>query len=145
VYWQLEQCSQQAPTPQQQAPTPQQQQQQQRQQRDATMQPRDVLRCISALAGLKYSDAARLAQLLEPSAAAAAAGTQQATPPAPGALGSSTSTARRALLGLRVDQLAALASNLAQAGMRPSNAWLLAFMQVGGSRGRGRVWLWLLV
>jgi hypothetical protein len=73
--------------------------------------PRDLLRCISCLASLKYSMSTRLTSLLESGAAGGRAG----------------------LAGLRMQQLAGLAGSLARAGGRPSNAWLVGLMQVGGA------------
>lgn len=75
----------------------------------AGMQPRELLCCISGLASLKYSMPVQLAELLEQGPAGGRAG----------------------LSGLRLQQLASLITNLAKAGVRPSNAWLVALMQVG--------------
>ena len=65
---------------------------------------RDVLMGVAALASLRRSLPSRLIELVEPA----------------GGLG---------LPRLRVSELAGLASGLARAGARPSNAWLLLLMR----------------
>jgi hypothetical protein len=110
----------------------------------STLPPQQLLRCISTLAGLKYSQPVQLAGWL---LAAAAPLTQPGTaskPPAATTAGAAASAAvgqaaadvdigsyRQALQQLRVFELCGLVANLARSGVRPSNAWLLAFMQVG--------------
>jgi hypothetical protein len=82
------------------------------------MKPWQLLQCVSCLAQLKYCQPEQLAAVLD-----------------------QVTAARPGLLTLNVQHLAALTANLARAGVRPSNAWLVALMQVS-------VWLcqwqWLL-
>lgn len=78
----------------------------------SALQPPDLLRCISTLAALKYSQPARLAALLD-----------------------LRSAGRPGLSCLRMQQLSGLVAALTRAGVKPSNAWLLALMQVCGSMG----------
>jgi len=129
-----------------------QQQQQQPPQPQATqlggsLSPQQLLKGIRSLAGLKYTQPVQLASWLEaaaPPAQQAAGSTQPHT-----AAGSAAAAAaggvdggggaaaaagitgyRQVLSTLRMHELAALIANLARAGVRPSNVWLLAFMQV---------------
>lgn len=125
------------------------QQQQDLLQPSSSLPPQQLLRCISTLAGLKYSQPVQLAGWLQAAAtphkppgtavklpavttagAAAAAAAGQAA-----AADVDIGSYRQALLQLRVFELCALVANLARSGVRPSNAWLLAFMQVGGVCG----------
>lgn len=118
------------------------QQQQGLLQPDSTLPPQQLLRCVSTLAGLKYSQPVQLASWLQAAADGASAASGN-----PAAAGSTTTAAaagasgpaatadygsyQRVLKQLPLHELSALISNLARAGVRPSNAWLLAFMQVG--------------
>lgn len=113
--------------------------------RGSTLPPQQLLRCISTLAGLKYSQPVQLAGWLQAAAAThrppggaakPPAGLTAGAAPAPAAAGQAldvdSGSYRQALQQLQVWELSALVANLARSGVRPSNAWLLAFMQVGG-------------
>lgn len=120
-------------------------QQQQKQHGRESLSPQQLLRSVSILAGLKYTQPVQLSAWLEAAAggqhspdkpvqltatqqpAAAAAGAGAAAIVAAGSV-----SHRQLLTSLKMWELAALVANLARAGARPSNVWLLAFMQVGG-------------
>jgi hypothetical protein len=127
---------------------------QQQQQPSSSLSAQELLRCVSTLAGLKYTQPLQLGAWLEaaatdkpaPVSSSTAAAAGVAASPAPsgtaaagaaGAAGAGAAAAvagsgsyRQVLAGLRMRELSALISNLARAGVRPSNVWLLAFMQV---------------
>lgn len=121
-------------------------QQQQQQQPGNILPAQQLLRCVSTLAGFKYAQQAQLATWLE--AAAVAQPGQAATAPAQGAnapgagapaavASGSIGSYRQVLAGLRMRELSALIANLARSGVRPTNLWLLAFMQVRKAVGAG--------
>lgn len=97
---------------------------------------------MSTLAGLKYTQPLQLGTWLEAAAtdkpAPVSSGTAQAAaaamvaPVAAAAAVADSGSYRKVLAGLRMRELSALIANLARAGVRPSNVWLLAFMQVRG-------------
>jgi hypothetical protein len=110
------------------------QQQAQPQQPGAALPAQQLLRCVSTLAGLKYTQPVQLAAWLEAATADQCASASRASQPATAAA-ASTGSYRQVLSGLRMRDLSTLIANLARSGVRPSNLWLLAFMQVSHRAG----------
>jgi hypothetical protein len=113
----------------------QQQQQAQPQQPRTSLPAHQLLRCVSTLAGLKYTQPVQLAAWLEAATADQCARASRAPAAAPAAAAAGTGNYRQVLAGLRMRDLSTLIANLARSGVRPSKLWLLAFMQVSHRAG----------